>query len=525
MMRFRIPALILFIGATTALLNWTTDFTAEVLMPRFGTSAQSVLGRVILFVVVASLLIWLALTGQVGRKTKAIWFSAVAAVLGIAALSIREIENTGDNNYVIQYRWQPTQDQRLAEYQRSLAPGISEPDWGLASAQFTDFLGPLRNGVVPGARILTDPDQFTPREVWRRPVGGGYAGFVVADDLAISIEQRKDQEVVVAMEMSTGIDRWTRGYPGHFKEPMGGNGPRSTPTVSDNEVFALGADGLLVTLDLKTGEEKWQTNILSDAQAKNITWGMSGSPLVREGKVIVNPGGLDGAALVAYDRNTGEIIWKAGNNQAGYASPVTATVHGKDTVLIFDAAGVAGHCLESGQELWRFPFATFDGINVGQPLLLPGDQVFVSAGYNSGAALIQIHHSDDQWRAEAVWKNKRLRCKMSSAIYYDGFLYGLDDGILACLNASTGDRVWKAGRYGHGQMLLREDILIVMAESGDVVFVEATPESHRELARIPVLPGRKTWNAPALADKWLLVRNHFEAVLLELPTKSETVSP
>jgi outer membrane protein assembly factor BamB len=525
MRRYSVPIIVILAGTAAGLLNWTTDITSEVLMPKFGTSAQSVLGRVIVFTVVGALLVWLIMTGRVSRKAKAVWLTGALVLVGVAALSIREIENTGDNNYVIRYRWQPTQDQRLEEYQRSLPSELPHDTWDVTTARFTDFLGDSRNGVVPGPRLLIEPDQFSPREVWRRPVGGGYAGFVIASGLAVTIEQRQDAEVVVAMDLSSGVDRWTRSYPGHFKESMGGNGPRATPTISDNEVFALGADGLLVALDLASGQEKWRTNILQDAEAENLTWGMSGAPLVSGDKVIVNSGGTNGAALIAYHRDSGEIIWKAGQHKAGYSSPVLATIGDKEQVMIFDAAGVAGHCLQSGQELWRFPFSTFDGINVGQPLLLPDNQVFVSAGYNSGAALIQIQQMDDQWTAKSVWRNKRMKCKMSSAIYRDGYLYGLDDGILACLDALSGQRMWKAGRYGHGQMLLRDNILIVMAESGDVVFVETNPEEHRELARLPVLPGRKTWNAPALADELLLVRNHFEAVLLELPVETVTSTP
>jgi outer membrane protein assembly factor BamB len=145
------------------------------------------------------------------------------------------------------------------------------------------------------------------------------------------------------------------------------------------------------------------------------------------------------------------------------------------------------------------------------------DRVFITAGYDAGSVMLQIKNENGQWTAEPLWQNKRLKCKMSSAVYLNGFLYGLDDGILACLNAQTGNRVWKSGRYGHGQILLRNDTLVIQAESGELVMVAADPERHRELTKIPVLPGDKTWNAPALIENWLLLRNHFEAVLLELP--------
>jgi outer membrane protein assembly factor BamB len=515
--RFLLPILIAVIAIVAAAINWTTEFTSEVLLPQFGTSAKAVLGRMIGFLAVGALLFWLLVTRQVSWKFKTICLASVLAVVAAGILSIREIENTGNNNYVIRFRWQPTQDQRLAEYQQSIVGKESEPVVLDALApRFTDFLGPSRNGIVPGSDLRSNLQQQPPREVWRRPVGGGYAGFVIAGGLAVTIEQRNDEEAIVAMDMQTGIDRWARTYAGHFKELMGGNGPRATPTVADDEVFALGAQGLLVALDLASGREKWKTNILKDANADNIEWGMSGSPLVTQDLVVVNPGGGQGSAVIAYERLTGEIVWRSGEHEAGYASPVLANLAGEQQILIFDAKGVAGHALSSGQELWRFAFPTFNGINVGQPLALPNDQVLISAGYNSGAVLLQVSREGQQWKTDVVWRNKRLKCKMGSVIYHNGYLYGLDDGILACLDAQTGERLWKAGRYGHGQMLLRNDLLIIMAESGDLVLVEASPEAHRQLASIPILPGGKTWNAPALADDWLLLRNHFEAVLLEM---------
>jgi len=514
--RYWIPIGLMVVGIAGELLNWTTNITSERLMPQFGTSAQTVLGRMFALLMVGLLLLWLLVTRQVSWKHKGVVFGLVGLLVAGFALSIREIENTGNNNMVIRFRWQPTQDQRLSDYQQTTSSEFMAVALDPTAPQFTDFLGPRRDGVAPGVDLATDLKANPPREVWRRPVGGGYAGCVISGGLAVSIEQRGEEEVVVAMDMQTGKDRWARGYPGHFKESLGGNGPRATPTIAGDEVIALGAAGLLVSLDLETGAENWQTNILTDAKAENITWGMSGAPLVTESLVVVNPGGLEGKAVVAYDRTTGQQKWSAGSNKAGYSSPVLTELAGVSQVLVFDAAGVAGYDLSSGTELWRHPFPTFNGINVGQPLVLPGDQVLLTAGYDAGAVLLQVRLDANQWSVEPVWKNKNLKCKMSSAVYHAGYIYGLDDGILACLDSTTGKRQWKRGRYGHGQLLLRENVLVIMAENGSLILVAADPKEHRELANLPMLPGGKTWNAPALAGNQLLLRNHFEAVLLEM---------
>ncbi|MBX3420194.1 MAG: PQQ-like beta-propeller repeat protein [Pirellulaceae bacterium] len=520
--RFLIPIVLIDTLIVIEIINWSTNITSEVLMPQFGAAAQTVLGRMVAFLFGGLLLLWLLFTRQVGRKPKAIVFGCVALIAAGLAASIRTIENTGDNGMVIHYRWQPTPEQRLASYQRS-ASKESPPAIPLdpSAPQMTNFLGPARDGIIPGRLLNSNLSQTAPRELWRRPMGGGYAACVLAGGVAVTIDQRGEEEVVVALDLKTGQDRWTRGYAGHFIESMGGNGPRATPTIAGDEVFALGASGLLVALDLATGNEKWKTNILEDAGAQNIKWGMCGAPLVTADKVIVNPGGAKDSGLVAYDRATGQKRWSGGGSEAGYASPVLGTIHGSQQVVIFDAVGVAGHDLENGAELWRFSFPTFNGINCGQPLVLPDNRVFISAGYDAGSVLLQIGHEGDQWTVAPVWRSKRLKCKMGTVIVHEGFAYGLDDGILCCVDMNNGERKWKSGRYGHGQILLRGTTLVIQAESGDLVLVAAEPERHRELAKIPMLPGGKTWNAPALADNLLLLRNHFEAVLLEMPVAEQ----
>lgn len=514
--RFWIPIRLLSLGIFIEIIIWTTNIVPELLVPQFGNSAQVVVGRNFALLIAGFLLIWLLFTRQISGKTKSITLLSLGGVVGLAAASIREIENTGNNNFVFHFRWEPTQDERLAQFYKTVRPISANAAVDANAPRFTDFLGPRRDGVVPGPKLNTKWEANPPKELWRRPVSGGYASCVIAGGRAVTIEQRGEEEMVVAYDLMTGSERWMRGYPGHFKESLGGNGPRATPTIADNEVFALGADGTLVALDLAEGTEKWKTNILKDASAPNITWGMCGAPLVTSDKVIVNPGGSQAHGVVAYDRKTGKPVWHAGNSKAAYASPIIATIAGQEMVLILDAAGVAGHHTGTGEELWRFPFPTFNGINVAQPLVLPGDQVFISAGYDAGSVLLQLKVESGKWSAIPIWQNKRLKCKFSSAVYHEGYLYGMDDGIMACLNAKTGERTWKAGRYGHSQILLRDNIIIVMGEAGDLIMVAADPKAHREWFKKPMLPGGKAWNAPALAGNMLLLRNHFEAVLLEL---------
>jgi outer membrane protein assembly factor BamB len=357
-----------------------------------------------------------------------------------------------------------------------------------------------------------------PITIWRQPIGGGYAGFAVAGNIVVTIEQRRDNEAVVCYDQDTGRERWFHEYTAHFSESLGGPGPRATPTIFDGAVYSLGASGELVCLDGATGRQIWHVNILADTRAQNLQWGMAGSPLVFDELVVVNPGGSDGG-VAAYDRRTGSKVWSAGKHKAGYSSPALATLGGYRQILVFDGAGLAGYDPAGSGELWRYPWSTMQDINVAQPLVLDGERVLISSGYGVGCALLRVRRDADRWSVEPVWPTKvsrAMQCKFTSPIEYEGFIYGLDDGIMVCVDPTSGSRCWKKGRYGHGQILLVGDVILVLTEIGDVALVEADPQQHRESARFHALDG-KTWNTPALSGNRLFVRNHREMACYELP--------
>ncbi|MCZ6594463.1 MAG: PQQ-binding-like beta-propeller repeat protein [Bacteroidetes bacterium] len=232
--------------------------------------------------------------------------------------------------------------------------------------------------------------------------------------------------------------------------------------------------------------------------------------------VVVSPGGTDGHSLVAYHKGNGEQIWSAGNDQAGYSSPLIATIAEVRQILIFNWQHVVAHDPGSGKILWKFPW-TGNTQRVAQPVVLPGDRVFITTGYGVGSKLIQIDmDANGGLSSTLLWESNRMKAKFSNVIAVGEFIYGLDDGILVCIDLKEGKRQWKRGRYGHGQMILVDDLLLITTEKGDVVLVEPNPEEHKELARFTAIKG-KTWNNPALAGPYLLVRNSQEAACYELP--------
>lgn len=406
---------------------------------------------------------------------------------------------------------------RAATVEAAVAHAPSAPlvrpgdDW-------TDFRGPGRDGRYEGPPIRSDWQSSGLPRLWRQPVGLGYASFVVAEGRAFTIEQRRQQEVVAAYAVDTGRELWTHGWDAEFTETLGGDGPRATPTYHEGRLYALGATGELHCLDARTGALLWRHNILQENGATNLEWGMAGAPLIVDDKVIVLPGGPKGRAIVAYNRLTGELVWGALDDQLAYASPMLATLGGIRQILAVGAKRIVGVTVEEGRLLWEYPWSTFNGINVAQPLLVGNDRFFISASYGHGAAMVEVTRAGDGLAARTIWENTRMKNKFTSSVLRQGYIYGLDEAILACMDAGTGELKWKGGRYGYGQVLLAGNRLVVLTEDGDLVLVNATPDRHEELARFSAIEG-KSWNHPVIAGGRLFVRNVREMAAFDIRPK------
>ncbi|HLG60083.1 MAG TPA: PQQ-binding-like beta-propeller repeat protein [Vicinamibacterales bacterium] len=380
---------------------------------------------------------------------------------------------------------------------------------------WTDFRGPLRDGHYRERPILTTWPAGGLTPLWKQPVGGGYASFAIARGRAFTIEQRGREEVVAAYDVVTGREQWTNAWAAEFRESMGGDGPRATPTWADSVVYALGATGELRALDDASGRVLWRTNVLTDSGATNLDWGMSAAPLVVGGTLVVLPGGPNGRSIVAYDRHSGKRSWSALGDPQAYVSPMLVTLNGVQQILVFSASRLMGIPIRGGDPLWEYPWRSEYGINAAQPLVLGGGHIFLSSSYAGSAAVIEVTGGTTGFKVREVWRNNRMKNRFASSVLHEGIIYGLDESILAAIDAKTGDLKWKGGRYGYGQVLLADGHLIVLTEDGDLALVRATPARHEELARFHVLDG-KTWNVPAIADGYLLVRNLAEMAAFDL---------
>jgi outer membrane protein assembly factor BamB len=438
----------------------------------------------------------------------------------------------------IHWRWTPTSEERLLS-QASEEPVVASPPVPAAAeppkeivqpptaiesppapvitlasndAEWPGFRGPDRDSSVHGVRIETDWSRTPPAQLWRRAIGPGWSSFAVRGDLLYTQEQRGDDEIVSAYKMSTGEPVWRHRDPVRFWESNGGAGPRATPTLNNGRVYAFGATGVLNALDATSGTLIWSRNVAAETKTDVPGWGFASSPLVIDDVVIV----AADATLVGYDAATGRARWVGPIHHGSYSSPHRTTIDGIPQVLLLGGSGVTSLAPASGALLWEH---AWQGVAIVQPALTPDGVVINTIGGTggNGTRRLAVAHGPGGWNVEERWTSNGLKPYYNDFVVHNGYAFGFDGSILACIDMETGKRMWKGGRYGNGQLLLLadQDLLLVLSEEGDLALVSATPDEFKEVARTPVIEG-KTWNHPVLVGDVLLVRNGEEMAAFKL---------
>ena len=474
--------------------------------------------------------LWLLWTGPAGLGRKLLGTLGVALFsLVYAAAILFLLHKFTGLRFEMQGRpipiptWQVTDYARLekARAGKAIPPTVkpaAPATKQTAPPYWTDFRGPKRDGNYTEQPINVDWLKSPTKLLWKQPIGAGYASFVVANGLVFTIEQRREQETVTAYEVETGREVWAHSYEAHFQEWMGGEGPRATPTWHEGRLYSLGGTGHFRCLEAATGKVLWQHDLFAENSCSNLYFALSAAPLIVDDKVLVlagDPQGRDGRMLVAYDKITGSPAWKELKDKAAYSSPMLVTLAGERQLLVHSARHLIGVSPTDGKELWRFPWRVEFDNTIAQPIVTGTNRIVLSAGYGTGAVGLELTRTDSGFAVQELWRNKFLKNKFTSSVLHDGHLYGLDEDILVCLDATTGERRWKDGRYGYGQVLLASGHLVILCGDGDLALVQALPDRHVEIARIPAIKG-KTWNHPALAGGKLFVRNAVEMACFDL---------
>ena len=415
----------------------------------------------------------------------------------------------------------PAATARTAEVTAAPAAApTSEPARPVVShrrAEWPGFRGPDRDDVVHGVQIATDWSQSPPVQMWRRPIGPGWSSFAVNGNLLYTQEQRGGDEIVSCYKVSTGQPVWAHRDAARFWESNAGAGPRGTPTLSNGRVYTLGATGIVNALDGATGAVIWSRNAASDTKVKIPMWGISSSPLVVDDVVIVAAGGK----LAGYDVATGNLRWSGGGGGFSYSSPHLVTLDGVPQVLFISGPGTVAVEAKTGKVLWQHAWA---GGSIVQPAMTAdGDLLVNTMGGNGGLGLrrLAVANKSGGWTVEERWTSTGLKPYFNDFVVHKGYAFGFDGSILSCIDLQDGQRKWKGGRFGNGQLLLLadQDLLLVLSEEGELALVKATPDQFTEVARFPAIEG-KTWNHPVLVGDHLLVRNDQEMAAFRLSPAS-----
>jgi outer membrane protein assembly factor BamB len=381
------------------------------------------------------------------------------------------------------------------------------------AADWTRWRGPNFDGISPETGWLTQWPADGPKQLWKADVGLGYSSFSVSGGRLYTMGNTDETDSIYCLDAATGKTVWQHSYPCSAKDPNGYLGPRCTPTVDGDRVHAVSRAGHFFCLDAASGKVIWSKEFPKDYGAKVPTWGYAGSPLIEGNWVICEVGGA-GSSVVAFDKKTGQEVWKAGDDTIGYSSIVPFDHQGQRCLAVFSAAGIVGRRAKDGQELWRHPWKTSWDVNAATPIVADG-KVFISSGYNKGCALLDFSASNPT----VVWEHRKMRNHVASCVLWQGHLYGFDENQLKCLNWADGAEKWSDRSYGKGSLMLAGNHFIVYSDKGRVAVVEPSTEGLKEVVGFQVLSGKDTWAVPVLANGRLYCRSQKDLVCLDVSGK------
>ncbi len=373
-------------------------------------------------------------------------------------------------------------------------------------------------------KITQQWPQDGPRVIWKADLGPSFGSFAVSGGSAFCFIQRKvdgeDREVAIALDAVTGKESWAVTLGKATFDRQGGDGPRSTPTVDDGRVYFLGAYQILSCLDTKTGKQVWQHDLVKEFDGRVIKWNNAASPLL-EGKLIfVNAGGA-GQAMIAFDKVTGNVVWKGQDDMPTHATPTLATIHGVRQVIFLTQTGLASVAPEDGRVLWRHPYK-FQTSTASSPVV-SGDIVYCSAAYNVGAGAVRVVKDGATFSATELWRKQgELMNHWTTPVCKDGYLYGIygtgktAGAPLKCIEIATGKEMWsREGFGGGGATVLVGGNVLVQCDRGPLVLVEASPKEYRELTRCQPFGGQ-CWTMPVVSGGKIFARNTVQGVCLDV---------
>jgi outer membrane protein assembly factor BamB len=393
-----------------------------------------------------------------------------------------------------------------------------------SKADWPQFLGPNRNGISHETGLNLDWQKKTPKVLWKAPLDGGCSSLTVVGDRLYTMTKRGNRDYVVCLDTRNGKEVWAyNAAPSYLDVQKHMAGPRSTPTFAHDKLYCLTPRGELICLKAADGKEVWKQDTIKAAGAtlpENdfYFWGLSLSPLVEGDLVIVVPGGNKNRSVVAFHKDTGKIVWTAGDDPYAYASPVVITVAGKRMLVCPTGQAILGLDPAKGTVLWRYAFGNRFNATCATPVWAD-NLLFVSAAYGTGCAAVEIVPSGNKWSVKEKWANKNLQNIFATSMVLDGHLYGCHGDIgaifLKCLDLKTGAVKWDQRQPGRCSLLAVGGHLVSLGERGKVQLIEANPNKYVLKGELDLLTP-KAWAQPALADGRLYLRDEKQVICVDL---------
>jgi outer membrane protein assembly factor BamB len=391
------------------------------------------------------------------------------------------------------------------------------------ATDWPQFLGPNRNGVYTGSDLSAAWPKDGPPVLWQRKIGAGFSGPAVASGKLILFHRLDDKETVECLDAITGKPFWTFDYPTAYRDDFGfDEGPRATPAIADGRVYTYGAEGVLTCFDLASGKKVWSLDAKTDLHAPKGFFGIACSPLIEGNAVILNVGGGEGAGIVAFDKLTGKILWKATDDQPSYSSPVATTINNQRYIFVLTLANFVALDPAHGKVLFQYPYRPpiRSSVTAAAPVVID-DQVFLSASYGLGAVLLKIKPNGPEkiWSGDDILSNH-----YATSVYHDGFLYGIhgrtDPGFeppasLRCVELKTSKARWQQDDFGAATLTLAGDQLLILTERGELIRAPASPTAFKPSARAQILPTQVRAH-PAVADGLFYARSKDKLICLDL---------
>lgn len=374
------------------------------------------------------------------------------------------------------------------------------PDW-------YQWRGPNRDGHSAETGLLKEWPAGGPRLLWKATGAGiAYSSFSSSNGRLFTLGARGDTEYVIAFDAATGKKLWEVPNGRRFRNEMG-DGPRSTPTIDGDRVYAFGGSGDLTALEPATGKRIWSINVVDKFGGSTPYWGYSESPLVYGDRIILNAGGRR-ASVVAINKVDGSTLWQNHNDDAAYSSPVLLRTGSLAQIVFFTGIRALAVDPRDGRLLWSYNKVSNNTANIATPVVR-GTKVFFSSDYGTGAALLDVKAAGNIASATEVYFTREMRNHHASSVLVGDHIYGFNSSILTALKFDTGEMTWRHRSVGKGSLIYADERLYLYGEDGTVGLAEATPAGYRERGRFSIAPSTSnpSWSHPIITNGKLIVRD------------------